>query len=82
MDLTDVLPADQRVFSYRGSLTTPPCSEVVEWRIIREPIEMSRAQLNAFIAVLDNTCCAANGNNRPTQPINGRRIFLDRSLGR
>ena len=76
VNLDDVLPNDRRYFAYDGSLTTPPCSEIVEWRVLREPIEMSREQIDAFVAVLHNSCCSRN--NRPTQPINGRRIKLDK----
>lgn len=82
INIGDVLPEDRRYFAYSGSLTTPPCAEVVEWRVLRTPIEMSRDQINAFIAVLDNSCCPVNGNNRPIQLLNGRQVTLDRSLRR
>ncbi len=81
IDIGDALPADRRYFAYDGSLTTPPCSEGVEWRVLREPIEMSREQIHAFkdmIAThpaLDFTF----GNARPAQPLNGRKIKLDHS---
>ena len=32
-------------FGYEGSLTEPPCSEFVEWRIIDTPTTVSRQQL-------------------------------------
>ena len=77
-NIEEALPNDRRYFAYRGSLTTPPCSEVVEWRVLKEPIEMSREQINAFVALLDHSCCPLNGNNRPTQPLNGRSLKLDK----
>lgn len=77
VNVENALPDDRRYFKYRGSLTTPPCSETVTWLVVRKPIEMSRDQINAFISILDNSCCQANGNNRPVQDLNGRRVFLD-----
>ncbi len=77
INIYDAFPDDKRYFSYSGSLTTPPCSEVVKWKILREPIEMSLEQIHAFVSILDNSCCATNGNNRPIQDLNGRRVVLD-----
>jgi len=85
-NIADALPSDRRYFAYHGSLTTPAggtaegCREIVEWRVIAKPIEMSREQIDAFVAVLDHSCCPINGNNRPTQSINGRKIFLDKKM--
>lgn len=77
INIADALPVDKRYFSYHGSLTTPPCSEVVEWRVLRNPIEMSLAQISSFVSILDASCCNTNGNNRPTQNLNGRKVLLD-----
>jgi len=41
-DLMKVLPKDREHFyAYGGSLTTPPCSEGVQWIVLKEPIELS-----------------------------------------
>ena len=56
------------------ALTTPPCSEDVRWFIMTEPIRFDREQIDAFRALFD-------GNNRPTQPLNDRRILTDRIGG-
>lgn len=58
------------VFHYRGSLTTPPCSEGVAWYVRRTPTQLSPAQIAAFTAVYDH-------NNRPVQRLGDRRIFID-----
>ena len=34
-----------RVFHYKGSLTTPPCTEEVTWIILNEPQHISTAQV-------------------------------------
>jgi carbonic anhydrase len=69
IDLDLHLPADRTAYTYMGSLTTPPCSEGVEWYVLREPVPASREQLAAFAARLKN-------NHRPVQPLNGRAVEL------
>jgi len=54
-------------YTYDGSLTTPPCSEIVTWVVMKSPAEASSGQLQAMLDVLDN-------NYRPTQGLNGRAI--------
>lgn len=66
----DLLPDTKRTYRYEGSLTTPPCSEGVKWLLMTTPIEMSEAQIAAFKAIFD-------GNNRPVQPLNGRKLLVD-----
>ena len=56
------------VYHYSGSLTTPPCSEVVSWFVLKEKIQLSADQLSQFEAILDN-------NFRNVQNLNGRKIY-------
>lgn len=37
-----------RFFTYAGSLTTPPCSEGINWYVLSEPVEVSAAQIQQF----------------------------------
>ena len=69
LELAAHLPADRSVYQYLGSFTTPPCTEDVEWSVMRQPLMASREQLAAFAARLAP-------NNRPVQPLNGRRLGL------
>ncbi|WP_370538839.1 carbonic anhydrase [Synechococcus elongatus] len=39
------LPRDRTVWRYSGSLTTPPCSEPVLWRVCDRPLLIARSQL-------------------------------------
>lgn len=70
MALTNLLPANRRVFRYSGSLTTPPCSEGVKWLLMESPIVVSDAQVQAFQQLFPH-------NSRPVQPLNNRVVLLD-----
>jgi carbonic anhydrase len=74
MDWSAMLPAAHTTYRYSGSLTTPPCTEGVNWFLMTEPVSLSADQIAAFTA-------AYEGNNRPVQPLNDREIELDTSNG-
>jgi len=65
------------IYSYSGSLTTPPCSEIVTWVVTHDPQPISTAQLKLITShFADNYNFAkGKGNNRETQPLNGRTIY-------
>ncbi len=71
VNASQLLPKSLASYRYSGSLTTPPCSEGVAWFVLQEPIEASAEQIAAFRKVI-------TGNNRPTQPLNGRVITASR----
>jgi len=62
-----LLPEDGTYYSFSGSLTTPPCTEGVKWMVMKQPVEVSEAQIKEFSSVI-------HMNARPTQPINDRVI--------
>jgi carbonic anhydrase len=64
-----LFPAGRSHFRYQGSLTTPPCSEGVDWVVYAEPVEISRAQGARFARLFPI-------NARPVQPLNGRSLGL------
>jgi len=71
-DLNSLLPADKSYYYYHGSLTTPPCTEIVDWYVWAQPLEASKEQIERFAALLDK-------NFRPVQPLNGRVIKFAKS---
>lgn len=66
---SDLLPSQGETFRYFGSLTTPPCSEIVSWLVFQTPIEASQAQIDQFGLIFAH-------NARPVQPQN-RRLLLE-----
>jgi carbonic anhydrase len=57
-------------YHYVGSLTTPPCSEGVQWYVRKTFTTLSKEQIAEFTAVYDH-------NNRPVQARNDRALYLD-----
>lgn len=66
--LTELLPDDRRYYTYMGSLTTPPCSEGVQWVVMRAPQSLTAEQIGIFSRIYPM-------NARPVQSASGRRIL-------
>ncbi|RMG91875.1 MAG: carbonic anhydrase family protein [Zetaproteobacteria bacterium] len=67
LNLNAILPKDRSYYHFTGSLTTPPCSENVEWFVLKHPVSIGAKQLSKFHKLY-------NGNVRPTNPLNGRVV--------
>jgi carbonic anhydrase len=67
IDLASALPTTQGYYNFAGSLTTPPCSEEVNWFVLKTPVDMSAAQLGQFHRLYKH-------NARPVQPLHGRVV--------
>ena len=67
VNVGNLLPTDHAYYTYSGSLTTPPCSQIVSWVIMKNPVPASADQLGRFESILHH-------NYRPTQDLNGRQI--------
>jgi len=67
IDPAAVLPADRKMVRYMGSLTTPPCSEGVNWMVMKAPVTASKAQIEALHQAMGD-------NARPAQAPGNRLI--------
>ncbi|XP_037239074.1 receptor-type tyrosine-protein phosphatase gamma [Falco rusticolus] len=80
--LRDLLPTSLgSYYRYTGSLTTPPCSEIVEWIVFRKPVPISYHQLEAFYSIFTTeqqdhvkSVEYLRNNFRPQQSLNNRKV--------
>ena len=49
-----LLPAKLGYYRYEGSLTTPPCSEIVEWLVLTDPIPLETLAPPTVVRALAN----------------------------
>eukprot|EP01040_Poterioochromonas_malhamensis_P012424 gene12424-13587_t len=78
-----LIPGRFSNYRYRGSLTTPPCTEGVQWFVFDEPIQISQDDLKILrkaAAAKPTTTVSENGNtNRYTHPLNNRTVVYSSS---
>ncbi|XP_026469797.1 carbonic anhydrase-like [Ctenocephalides felis] len=61
-------------YCYKGSLTFPPCAEIVIWILQPEPLGISQEQLFKFKQLQNNLGHTMACHSRPLQSINDREI--------
>lgn len=73
------------VYTYKGGLTTPPCTEVVNWNVLDTPMLISQNQMDRLykliLCYVDTETCIHSSiasregsTSRPPQPLMGRKI--------
>ncbi|MGG2091568.1 carbonic anhydrase family protein [Bacillus sp. S13(2024)] len=68
INIQQLLPQERNYYHYLGSLTTAPYTENVEWYVLKQPVEISKNQLQTFQKYyLDNS--------REVQPLYNRVIL-------
>ena len=67
VDPAELLPSTLGYFVYAGSVSAPPCNADVVWYVLKTPVEVSRAQIEAFAKLYPHDV-------RPIQPLNGRAV--------
>lgn len=75
LDPSKLIPVEnEQVFTYAGSLTTPPCSEGVSWHVMSEPLKVDSRQIERLHAKLNID------NNRIVQNTNSRTVEIRRDV--
>ncbi len=65
----ELMPTKPAYYRYTGSLTAPPCTEGVQWIIMKEALKISKAQLTSLQQAIGEP------NLRPIQDSQGRMIL-------
>lgn len=68
VDASSLLPTARGYYRYTGSLTAPPCTEGVDWLVLKQPLELSGAQLARYRQRFAD-------NARAVQPMNHRVVL-------
>ena len=71
INAADLLPASRSYFTFAGSLTTPPCTEGVNWFVLEAPETISKRQEATFAEFYPY-------DERPTQSLNGRTVLVSK----
>lgn len=74
--LGNFIPEAKDIFyTYQGSLTTPPCSEIVTWIIYTQVPRIGYSQLAEFEQLDNNENSFVGDTNRYLQSLNGRNVY-------
>jgi carbonic anhydrase len=60
----DLLPAKHGYYRYPGSLTTPPCAEIVEWLLLTDPVRVAASDVAGFAKLYPMNARPAQKDNR------------------
>jgi carbonic anhydrase len=68
VDPHGLLPVQRAYYHYEGSLTTPPCSQTVDWLVLTQHVEAAEADIARFAKLFPM-------NARPVQKLDRRFIL-------
>ena len=77
VNVLDLMPDRKGFYRYAGSLTTPACTESVQWFLLKDPVPITPsalARLHSVISFFPNYGGYPN-NNRPVARQNGRTVL-------
>jgi carbonic anhydrase len=64
IDPMALLPAKRGYYHYQGSLTTPPCSETVDWLVLMHGIEVAESDIAGFAKLYPMNARPAQNRDR------------------
>jgi carbonic anhydrase len=79
--IIDLINKNDAFYYYKGSLTTIPCTENVNWIVFKDIKSMSFEQFNKFKNWVEKSNMdyygVGYGNSRGPKSLNGRKIYLE-----
>ena len=80
--LSDFIPEDRSYYYYEGSLTTPPCSQVVQWFLLRNHVRIPSVFMSALRTMVNNPEEEVlTMNFRDTQQLNNLDVMIQDTDG-
>merc|ERR1719473_2595597 len=78
LDFNEKLAAElgSGYYHWYGSLTTPPCTEGVNWNLVKKTQTVCQRQIDVMKAALAETQYGTDFNNRVVQPLNNRVVTV------
>lgn len=64
IDPNHMLPPLRSYYRYAGSLTTPPCSETVEWLVLHQSLQVAKSDIDSFAKLFPMNARPAQKDNR------------------
>lgn len=74
IEYKDFLPISHDFYHYSGSLTMPPCSEAVQWFVLKHTVKIPVSVLRKLRQIEDGSGDTLQCNIRRLQPINDRQV--------
>eukprot|EP00178_Gracilaria_changii_P016672 TRINITY_DN47995_c0_g1_i1.p1 TRINITY_DN47995_c0_g1~~TRINITY_DN47995_c0_g1_i1.p1 ORF type:complete len:223 (-),score=47.33 TRINITY_DN47995_c0_g1_i1:680-1348(-) len=75
LNINALLPKNRAYYTYKGSLTSPPCTETLLWHVLATPMKISRSVVNKIrngVAAIDENSAF---DARVPLDLNGRSVF-------
>merc|ERR1719183_882914 len=66
-------------YEYSGSLTAPPCAEIVTWLVRRYSVKASDKQISYLRGAISKIT-GGQGNYRSPMPLSGRTVSMRQSM--
>ena len=75
IDIAKFLPSQLDYYHYEGSLTTPPCSEIVMWYLVKQPLKIPEEFLEKLRGIKDESGKSLVHNHRQCMPLHDRSVM-------
>ena len=79
VDISKFLPSELDYYHYKGSLTTPPCSEKVMWYVLKQPLKVPEEFLENLRQMKDEEGRSLTHTYRQCMPLHDRSIETPRT---
>lgn len=75
VNIQKLLPKNQSYYTYKGSLTSPPCTETLLWHVMSTPMKVSKKVVKAVQDAVVKVNADSKYDTRLTLPLHDRKVF-------